>query len=43
MSHSKIKTYDESYGEDAIGRVVFNFIEPGEENLWKSRSLEFSC
>ena len=40
-SHSKIKTYDESQCEDAIGRVVFNFIKPGEEILrkqdpWKS-------
>ena len=26
-SHSKIKTYDESQREDAIGRVVFNFIQ----------------
>ena len=28
-SHSKIKTYDESHCEDAIDRVVFNFIKPG--------------
>ena len=41
-SHSKIKTYDESHCEDAIGRVVFNFIEPGEKRYygkqdpWKS-------
>ena len=37
-SHSKIKTYDESHCEDAIGRVVFNFIKPGEETVRKSRS-----
>ena len=41
-SHSKIKTYDESYCEDAIVRVVFNFSEPGEEILRKSRSMEIS-
>ena len=28
-SHSKIKIYDEFNCEDAIGRVVFNFIKPG--------------
>ena len=39
---AKSKLYDESYCEDAIGRVVFNFIEPGEERYygkqdpWKS-------
>ena len=27
--HSKIDTYDESYCQDAIGRVVFNFSESG--------------
>ena len=42
-SHSRIKTYDESYCEDAIVRVVFNFSEPGEEILRKSRSLEIRC
>ena len=26
-----------------IIRVVFNFSEPGEEILWKSRSMEISC
>ena len=37
-SHSKIKTYDESYCKDAVVRVVFNFSEPGEESQdpWKS-------
>ena len=29
--------------EDAIGRVVFNFSEPGEEILRKTRSLEIRC
>ena len=38
-SHRKIKTYDESHCEDAIGRVVFNFIKPEEEMVRKSRSL----
>ena len=28
---------------DAIGRVAFNFIEPGEEILRKTRSLEIRC
>ena len=42
-SHSKIKTYDESYCEDATDRVVFNIIEPGEETLRKTRSLEIRC
>ena len=37
---AKSKTYDESYYEDAIGRVVFNFSEPSEEILRKTRSLE---
>ena len=36
-SHSKIKTNDESYCEDAIVRVVFNFSEFGEETLQKTR------
>ena len=27
---AKIKTYDEFNSEDAFGRVVFNFIKPGE-------------
>ena len=38
-SHSKIKTYDESYCQDAVVRVVFHFSEPGEEILRKTRSL----
>ena len=42
-SHSKIKTYDEFYCEDAIVRVVFNFSEPGEEILRKTRSWEIRC
>ena len=42
-SHSKIATNDESYCEDAIVCVVFNFSEPGEEILRKSRSMEISC
>ena len=40
---AKSKTYDESYCEDAFGRVVFNFIKPGEEMVRKSRSLEICC
>ena len=40
--HSKIETYDESYCQDAIVRIIFNFSEPGEEKYygnqdpWKS-------
>ena len=41
-SHSKIETYDESYCQDAVARVVFNFSEPGEEILRKSRSMDIS-
>ena len=37
-SHSKIKTYDEFDSKDAFDRVVFNFIKPGEDLLWISRS-----
>ena len=42
-SHSKIATNDESYCKDAVARIVLDFSKPGEEKLWKSRSLEFSC
>ena len=35
-SHKKIKTYDESYCEDAIVRIVLNFRKPGEETLRRS-------
>ena len=40
---AKSEPFDESYCEDAIGRVVFNFIEPGEEISRKTRSLEIPC
>ena len=36
--HSQIETYDEFDREDAFGRVVFNFIKPGEDLVWISRS-----
>ena len=42
-SHSKIKTYDEFNSEDAFGRVVFNFIKPGEDLVWISRSWRICC
>ena len=32
-----------SYCQDAVVRIVFNFSEPSEEILWKSRSMEISC
>ena len=38
--HSEIKAYDEFHSEDAFGRVVFNFIKPGEDLMWMSRSWE---
>ena len=41
-SHSKIATYDESYCQDAVVRVVLNFSKPGEETLRKSRSMEIN-
>ena len=40
---AKSKPMDESSCEGAIVRVVFNFSEPGEEILRKSRSMEISC
>ena len=36
--HSQIATYDEFDREDAFGRVFFNFIKPGEDLVWISRS-----
>ena len=30
---AKIKTYDEFDREDAFGRVVFNFIKPGDMDI----------
>ena len=42
-SRSKIKTYDEFNSEDAIGRVFFSFIKPGEDLVWISRSWRFCC
>ena len=39
----RVKTYDEFDSEDAIGRVVCNFIKPGEDFVWISRSLENCC
>ena len=41
--HSQIETYDEFDREDAFGRVVFNFIKPGEEMVRKSRSWKICC
>ena len=38
--HSKIETSDEFNSEDAFGRVVYNFIKPGEDLVWISRSWE---
>ena len=41
--HSQIETYDEFDSEDAFGRVVFNFIKPGEDLAWISRSWKICC
>ena len=41
--HSKIATNDQSYCKGAVARIVLDFSKPGEEKLWMSRSLEFSC
>ena len=38
--HSKIATNDEFNSEDALGRVVFNFIKPGEDLVWIKKILE---
>ena len=38
--HSQIETYDESYCQDPIVRVDFNFSEPVEEISRKSRSMK---
>ena len=40
---AKIETYDEFNSEDAFGRVVFNFIKPGEDIVWISRSWKICC
>ena len=40
MSHSKVATYDEYGCQDAVARIILNFSEPGDEKLWKSKSLE---
>ena len=36
--HSQIETYDEFDSEDAFGRVIFSFNNPGEDLVWISRS-----
>ena len=33
----------QSFCKSAVARVILDFSKPGEEKLWKSRSLEFSC
>ena len=40
---AKIETHDEFYSKDAFGRVVFNFIKPGEDMVRISRSWEICC
>ena len=41
-SHSKIEIYDESYCQDTVVRIVFNFSKLGEETLRKSGSMEIN-
>ena len=41
--HSQIATHDEFDREDAFGRVFFNFIKPGEDLVWISRSWKICC
>ena len=40
MSHSEITTTDEPYCKDAFEYIILDFSKPGEEKLWKSKSLE---
>ena len=42
-SHSKIATNDEPLCKGAIERIILDFSKPGEEKLWKSKSLEYTC
>ena len=41
--HSQIATHDEFDREDAFGRVFFNFIKPGDDLAWMSRSWKICC
>ena len=41
--HSQIATYDEFDRKNAFVRVFFNFIKPGEDLVWISRSWEICC
>ena len=42
-SHSKIATNDESSCKGAVEHIILDFSKPGEEKLWKSKSLEYNC
>ena len=42
-SHSKIATNGESHCKGAIERIILDFSKPGEQKLWKSKSLEYNC
>ena len=42
-SHSKIAINVESCCKGAVGRIILDFSKPGEEKLWKSRFLEYTC
>ena len=39
-SHSEIATNDESYSKGSLESIVLDVRKPGEEKLWKSKSLE---
>ena len=40
---AKSRPHDEFDREDAFGRVFFNFIKPGEDLVWISRSWKICC
>ena len=39
-SHSEIETNDELYCKGVIELIILDVRKPGEEKLWKSKSLE---
>ena len=39
-SHSEVEANDEPYCKGAFEYIILDFRKPGEEKLWKSKSLE---
>ena len=37
---AKIATEDESYCQDAVARIILDFSKPGEDKLWKAKSID---